>query len=96
MTQHTYYTQSPWYVEHPYGEPGVYISDRETSALIAKLYGPDAEANALKVAALPLLLEACEAIAKLAQGQGRANLIEVAAQAARALEHAKGLEEFSL
>lgn len=48
-----------WEVEHPFREPGVYVSDQNT-ALIAKLHGPDAEANARLIAAAPDLLAALE------------------------------------
>ena len=67
MKTHTH-TPGPWNVEHPYGEPGTYVSGPNTG-LIAKLYTPDAhlwnvdrkvsiEANAHLIAAAPDLLAA--------------------------------------
>lgn len=64
--QKTSHTPGPWNVEHPYGEPGVYVTGPNTG-LIAKLYMPDAgmhvadkpvtiDANARLIAAAPDLL----------------------------------------
>lgn len=62
----------PWNVEHPFGEPGVYIAAPDTS-LVAKIYGngPYADANAdLVVRAVNShadLLSALESVAKFYQ-----------------------------
>jgi len=45
-------------------------------------------ANARLIAAAPDLLEACQSIAALANGQGRLNLVMVAGQAKRAISEA--------
>ena len=56
----TAHTPGPWIVEHPYGEPGVFVSGPRTE-LIAKLYlVAEAEANAALIAAAPELLAALE------------------------------------
>ena len=49
-----------------------------------------AEANADLIAAAPELLEACEAIARLADGQGQVNMMMVAGQARQAIAKARG------
>jgi hypothetical protein len=41
MKTHTAHTPTPWNVERPFQEPGVYIAGPNTG-LIAKLYEPDA------------------------------------------------------
>ena len=46
------------------------------------------EANARLIAAAPDLLAACEAIATLADGQGRLNMLQVAGQARSAIDKA--------
>lgn len=55
---------SRWIIERPFREPGVYISDSETTAVIAKVYVPDAgaytNATARLIAAAPDLLAACQ------------------------------------
>ena len=59
----------------------------------AAMYSEEtAEANARLIAAAPEMLEACEKIAALADGQGRMNMLEVAgmARAAIAIAKAKG------
>lgn len=45
----------------------------------------EGEAVARLIAASPVLLEACQAIAALSDGQGQANLMEVAGRARRAI-----------
>ena len=47
-------------------------------------------ANATLMATAPVLLAVCEAIAALANGQGRANLLDCAGQARAAIALAKG------
>ena len=59
------HTPGPWNVEHPFGEPGVYVVAKST-ALIAKVYPADGEwvvdqrtstkANARLIAAAPRML----------------------------------------
>jgi hypothetical protein len=69
------HTPGPWNVEHPYGEPGVYVAGPNTG-LIAKLCAPDShlfnadkpvsiDANARLIAAAPELLAALESALKL-------------------------------
>ena len=48
------------------------------------------EANARLIAAAPAMLEALRAVAALANGQGRANLMEVAGQAQQIIAQAEG------
>jgi hypothetical protein len=66
------HTPGPWNVEHPYGEPGVYVAGPNTG-LIAKLCAPDShlfnadkpvsiDANARLIAAAPELLAALGSI----------------------------------
>ena len=47
-------------------------------------------ANATLMAEAPVLLAVCEAIAALADGQGRANLLDCAGQARAVIAKAKG------
>lgn len=59
-----------WHVEHPYGEPGTYVADSTTTALVAKVYPADGrawdqphettESRAALIAAAPDLLAALE------------------------------------
>jgi len=86
---HAKHTPGYWNVEHPYGEPGVYVAGPNTG-LIAKLYEPDRgmfnidrpvsiEANARLIAAAPDLLKACE-VALFALGEcvvGREKLCDL-------------------
>lgn len=68
----TQHTPGPWNVEHPYGEPGVYVASPNTG-LVAKLYAPDApaniEANAHLIAAAPELLSALREVMRFADGK---------------------------
>jgi hypothetical protein len=48
--------------------------------------------DARLIASAPDLLEACQAIAKLADGQGQRNMMEVAGQARAAIAKAGGLD----
>lgn len=64
------HSPAPWIVEHPHGEPGVYVGAANTS-LVAKVYDADlgsaqTEANALLIAAAPELLEALKAVVSVA------------------------------
>lgn len=71
------FTPAPWYVEHPFNEPGIYITSHST-ALISKVYDhascsdtpremreqneQEAEANARLISASPELFEALESM----------------------------------
>ena len=57
---------------------------------LAPEHGGTVEANARLIAAAPDLLEACEAIAALADGQGRLNMLQVAGQARQAIAKTTG------
>jgi hypothetical protein len=71
MMTNNQHTPGPWCVTHPYGEPGTYIEDPRTTALIAKVYTTDGitvdcgdtEANARLIAAAPYMLSVLELIA---------------------------------
>lgn len=96
----TQHTPGPWtchsgriYTDGPTvwpkgGDLGIPIADinREKGNGTAPV---ERDENARLIAAAPDLLEACEAIAKLADGQGMRNLMTVAGQASRAIEKAK-------
>ena len=63
------HTPGPWAVEHPYGEPGIYVTGanpRLSNPLICKLVDqartPEGAANARLIAAAPELLVALKAI----------------------------------
>ncbi|KKL59391.1 hypothetical protein LCGC14_2215850 [marine sediment metagenome] len=70
------------------------LSARMNYALSKADYGRPVSDWAEEVAALEIineeLLEACKAIAALADGQGRANMLEVAGQAKQAIAKAEG------
>lgn len=51
-----------WHVEHPFGEPGTYITDADSTALVAKVYNPD---DAALIAAAPDLLAALEGLVNI-------------------------------
>src|SRR5690554_1806159 len=58
-------TPGPWHVDHPYGEPGTYVSAANT-ALVARVFpaaiAAEREANARLIAAAPSLLNGCNAL----------------------------------
>jgi hypothetical protein len=68
-TMNSKHTIGPWAVEHPFGEPGVYVTtaypDR-SGPLICRLVDqaqtPEGAANARLIAAAPDLLAALEAV----------------------------------
>ena len=75
--EHEGFTPGPWGVDKPFGEPGVYVQG-PTTALICKLYVPDAgtfnvdkrvtiEANARLIASAPSLLTENERLRALLQ-----------------------------
>lgn len=94
----TAHTPGPWQVLSPYTNRMVFPiggpedQDGNCSILgeVQSQGGSDetCSANARLIAAAPELLEACEAIADLANGQGRLNLIMVAGQARAAIAKA--------
>ena len=91
------HTKGPWratigeplYVdEHAYGLGDCQVLDANDE-LVADINGTkEAPARARLIAAAPELLEACQSIAALANGQGRLNLVMVAGQAKRAIAEA--------
>ena len=102
MTEHT---PGPWTATGNGGEDEAYLvvkRDNHSDILshIARMYdvwicdehGGTAKANARLIAAAPELLAACRAIAQLADGQGRANMLEVAGQARAAILKAEKKE----
>ena len=85
MTQ-AQHTQGPWEVmAHENGSFTVFEGGHAKNWAdwsIAELnFTVQDAANAQLIAAAPDLLEACKAIAALADGQGRKNMLEVAAMA---------------
>lgn len=92
------HTPGPWHIAK-YSPSGSYTDIYANGTpLIAKVILRhvsinEQKANARLIAAAPDLLEACEAIAALADGEGRCNLLEVAGQARKALAKAKTTEE---
>ena len=86
----TKHTPGPWRATPPalrhekHGQSVVYAeADGKDVAVIY-----DGRANARLIAAAPELLAACKAIAALMDGQGRANMPEVAGQARAAIAKA--------
>ena len=77
-----------WHIEHPYGEPGTYITD-ENTALIAKVYN---KADAPLIAAAPDLLAALEGLANIAlhPRATKSDIRMIASEARAAIAKAKG------
>ena len=57
------HTPGPWYIEHPYDEPGTYIGGPNTE-LVAKVYNED---DAALIAAAPDLLRSLEFLTTAAE-----------------------------
>ena len=73
-----------------YPEQPIAFMCRDERATAAGIFPVERDANARLIAAAPELLSACEAIADLANGQGRKNLAHVAGQASIAIAKATG------
>ncbi len=74
-------------------QPGTMLTvENETGEYVCSLLGGDEhkQENARLIAAAPAMLEALRAVAALANGQGRANLMEVAGQAQQIIAQAEG------
>ena len=74
-------------------QPGTMLTvENETGEYVCSLLGGDEhkQENARLIAAAPAMLEALRAVAALANGQGRANLMEVAGQAQQIIAKAEG------
>jgi len=74
-------------------QPGTMLTvENETGEYVCSLLGGDEhkQENASLIAAAPAMLEALRAVAALANGQGRANLMEVAGQAQQIIAQAEG------
>lgn len=74
-------------------QPGTMLTvENETGEYVCSLLGGDEhkQENARLIAAAPAMLEALRAVAALANGQGRANLMEVAGQAHQIIAQAEG------
>lgn len=95
----TSHTPGPWYVEQPYGEPGIYVAATINTGLIAKLFPQDGHlfnrdtkvseaANARLIAAAPELLEAL----KLAKPCVEYAEIATGAAGWQAIQHRKCIE----
>lgn len=89
----TKHTPGPWTIL-PGNEnwlDGVVISDSDSDSIATVHWGMhDAVANARLIAAAPDLFEACVAIANLADGQGRMNLLEVSGMVRKVIAKVKG------
>lgn len=87
------HTSAPWGVVDTNNEPRQRKIGTEYGISHALVFGDtekEAEANARLIAAAPDLLEACKAINALATGQGRLNMLDVAAMARAAITKARG------
>ena len=74
-------------------QPGTMLTvENETGEYVCSLLGGDEhkQENARLIAAAPAMLEALRAVAALANGQGRANLMEIAGQAQQIISQAEG------
>jgi hypothetical protein len=74
-------------------QPGTMLTvENETGEYVCSLLGGDEhkQENARLIAAAPAMLEALRAVAELANGQGRANLMEIAGQARQIIAQAEG------
>jgi len=74
-------------------QPGTMLTvENETGEYVCSLLGGNKhkQENARLIAAAPAMLEALRAVAALANGQGRANLMEVAGQAQQIIAQAEG------
>ena len=63
------HTPGPWeIINHPAETDGPYVqgpTGTNDAHIVARIYGPDAKANARLIAAAPELLEACEYVARI-------------------------------
>ncbi len=77
-----------WHIEHPFGEPGTYISANST-ALVAKVYN---EADAALIAASPDLLAALEMMVNISlhPKATKADIRKIARDARLTIAKAKG------
>lgn len=96
------WTPGPWKIQDLGEKPGYpdwhtyAIRDAKTNVCLAIVGNVDRyfektnEINAHLMNASPELADACQAIADLANGQGRMNMLEVAGMANAALDKARG------
>ena len=91
MNTNAKHTPGPW-IAHGitinHEQPGVEYPIATTTN--SPIPTEEAYANARLIAAAPAMLEALRAVAALANGQGRANLMEVAGQAQQIIAQAEG------
>ena len=88
------HTPGPWILDYDKGTTQDILSRKHGGICTVRRAGRhDNEtfaANARLIAAAPAMLEALRAVAALANGQGRANLMEIAGQARQIIAQAEG------